>query len=159
MEDSDLSLRACLAGYRCIYVPQSIVYHDYTLTIGPLKTYYEERNRYIMLLKCLRRHTLFTLLPTLLLAEVLTWGFSILHDRRNIANKFYAYQWVILHWVEIQQERREVQAYRKVNDQDLLRSTHHRIGYEQTVKSPLSTITHLLFDPFFFIFQKFALFF
>ena len=28
MEDTDLSLRARLAGYQCLYVPDSVVYHD-----------------------------------------------------------------------------------------------------------------------------------
>ena len=159
MEDSDLSLRARLAGFRCLYIPTSVVYHDYTLTFGPLKTYYEERNRYIMLLKCLRGHTLLALLPTLLLAEVVTWGFALLHDRRNLNNKIRAYKWVIQHRPEILQRRQRVQAYRRVNDRDLLSRTHHRLGYEQTVRGPIGPITHLLFDPIFFIFQKFALIF
>ncbi len=159
MEDSDLSLRARLAGYRCIYTPKSIVYHDYALTIGRLKTYFEERNRYIMLLKCLRGNTLIGLLPSLLLAEVVTWGFSLLHDPRNISNKFNAYQWIIRHWNEIMRERQYVQKFRRVSDRHLLKSTHYRIGYEQTTNLLLSTITHLLFDPFFYITQRFALIF
>jgi GT2 family glycosyltransferase len=58
MEDTDLSLRARLLGYRCVCVPDSIVYHRYTLRFGPRKTFYQERNRYLMILKCLRRPTL-----------------------------------------------------------------------------------------------------
>lgn len=46
-EDLDLSLRACLKGYPCIFVPQAIVYHAASLTIGrdsPISIYYGHRN-------------------------------------------------------------------------------------------------------------------
>ena len=42
MEDTDLSWRARLAGYSCLYVPTSFVYHDYSLRFGPKKAFYEE---------------------------------------------------------------------------------------------------------------------
>ena len=159
MEDTDLSLRARLGGYRCLYIPESIVHHDYTLTFGAKKTFYQERNRYLMLLKCFHGSTFLVLLPTLLLAEVVTWGFSLSHDWRHLNNKILAYLWVIQHWKEIIQEKQRIQAHRQVSDRDLLRSTHHRLEYEQTVTGLIPTLTHVLFDPFFFIFQKFALIF
>ena len=91
MEDTDLSLRVQLAGYQLLYVPQSVVLHDYTLKLGPHKTYYQERNRYLMLLKNAHWQTLFLLLPGLLLAEGITWGFTLLKDRSNWRNTFRAY--------------------------------------------------------------------
>ena len=33
-EDADLSFRAQLRGYECVYVPGAIVYHRYRVTIG-----------------------------------------------------------------------------------------------------------------------------
>ena len=39
-------------------MPESIVHHRYALRFGPDKTYYQERNRYLMLLKGLRWRTL-----------------------------------------------------------------------------------------------------
>jgi GT2 family glycosyltransferase len=47
-EDTDLGLRARLAGWKCLYVPQAIVDHDYSVSSGRasrLKAYYVERNR------------------------------------------------------------------------------------------------------------------
>ena len=46
-EDVDLSFRAQLKGYRCLYVPQAVVYHATTQTIGydsPSAVYYGHRN-------------------------------------------------------------------------------------------------------------------
>jgi GT2 family glycosyltransferase len=46
-EDVDLSFRAQLRGYRCIYVPDAIVYHKASGSIGddsPISVYYSHRN-------------------------------------------------------------------------------------------------------------------
>lgn len=53
-EDTDLGLRACWAGWRCLYVPEAIVEHHYSHSAGrasPLKAYYVERNRLFVLAK------------------------------------------------------------------------------------------------------------
>jgi len=50
-EDSDLGIRALLAGWECVYEHRAIVYHRYSGTSGaksgysPLKLFYVERNR------------------------------------------------------------------------------------------------------------------
>ncbi len=47
-EDSDLGLRARLAGWRCRYVPSAVVEHDYSRSTGRAsarKAFYVERNR------------------------------------------------------------------------------------------------------------------
>ncbi len=46
-EDVDLSFRAQLAGYKCIYVPEAVVYHVGSNSIGddtPTSVYYSHRN-------------------------------------------------------------------------------------------------------------------
>jgi GT2 family glycosyltransferase len=46
-EDVDLSFRAQLRGYRCLYVPEAIVYHHAGSSIGddsPVSVYYSHRN-------------------------------------------------------------------------------------------------------------------
>lgn len=53
-EDTDLGLRARRAGWKCLYVPQAVVFHRYSSTAGrvsPLKAYYVERNRLFLVLK------------------------------------------------------------------------------------------------------------
>jgi GT2 family glycosyltransferase len=47
-EDTDLGLRARIAGESCRYIPQAVVEHDYSVSSGRasrLKAYYVERNR------------------------------------------------------------------------------------------------------------------
>ena len=154
MEDTDLSFRVRLAGYTCLYVPESVVYHRYTLRFGPDKTYYQERNRYLMLLKGLRWPTLVIMMPALLLAEVVTWGYVLLGDRPHWRNKLHAYDYVLRHWPAIMAERRLVQAQRRAADRDILRQTTHRLAYEQTGAGLTATLAHFVFDPLFLVFQR-----
>jgi len=53
-EDTDLGLRARRLGWRCLYAPTARVEHHYSATAGPaspLKAYYVERNRLMVLIK------------------------------------------------------------------------------------------------------------
>jgi hypothetical protein len=149
MEDTDLSWRAQLAGWRCVFAPKSVVLHDYSLRVGPLKTFYQERNRYCLLLKCLRWRTLLALLPALLLAEVVTWGFVLLGDRANWRNKLRAYGWVIIHWHAIRRARRAVQARRTRGDLELLRRAEFRLDFGQAATGWVVGAARRIFDPLF----------
>jgi GT2 family glycosyltransferase len=149
MEDTDLSLRARLAGYCCLYVSGAVVYHDYHLRFGPLKTYYQERNRYLMLLKLLRWTTLLALLPVLSLGEAVTWGYVLLHEPYRLANKLRAYAWVAGHWREIMAARQRVQAMRCTTDGALLATCTCCLAFEQTGEGAAVEAAHALFDPLF----------
>jgi len=149
MEDTDLSLRARLAGYRCLYVSDAVVYHDYRLRFGPLKSYYQERNRYLMLLKLLRWRTLVALLPALLLGEAVTWGYVLLREPHRLANKLRAYAWVAGHWREVVAQRRRVQGMRRVADRTLLAACTCRLAFEQAGEGSTVRAAHALFDPLF----------
>jgi hypothetical protein len=149
MDDTDLSLRVRQAGYECIYTPNSLVYHDYSLNFGPRKTYFQERNRYIMLLKSWRWRTLALMVLPLLLAEVVTWGFVLTKERRNPFNKLRAYRDVLKVWPQIMAQRREVQARRRVSDRTLLTELTYRMEFEQTGNDLSTRLAHLVFDPLF----------
>ncbi|MDY0020535.1 MAG: glycosyltransferase family 2 protein, partial [Anaerolineae bacterium] len=157
MEDTDLSLRARMASYQCLYVPDSVVYHDYQLTFGPQKTFYQERNRYLMLLKALKWPTLLVLLPALLLAEGITWGFALLNDRAHLGNKLRAYAWIIEHWQSIMECRRQVQALRRVRDRDLLREHAYKLDFEQVHSGMLAHLAGAFFNPLFWALHRLIL--
>lgn len=53
-DDTDIGLKFQLSGYKCIYEPNSIVFHEYSHSTGKysdLKAYFVERNRIKILLK------------------------------------------------------------------------------------------------------------
>ena len=151
MEDTDLSWRARLAGWRCLYSPESVVRHHYELKMTALKVYYQERNRYLMLVKNLRWPTLVVLLPGQLLAELMTWGFVLLKDRANIGNKILAYRWFAENWRDVMIKRRATQALRKVPDRELLKSAEFNLDFEQVSGSLVASVSRVVLTPFFFV--------
>lgn len=159
MEDSELSLRCRLAGKRILYEPRSVVYHDYTLTFGPNKTFLQESHRYYMLAKNYRPATLVLLLPVLLAAEVVTWGYMLLRDRQYIGNKLKAYRWFLTHLALIRQQHTKVQAIRAATDRSLLRDNTTHLDYAQTGAGLVSSAAHLVFDTLFYILKYLTLVF
>ncbi len=156
MEDTDLSLRARLLGWQIVYEPGSRVYHDYSLQFGPRKTFYQERNRYLMLLKVLRGRTLAALAPALFLAEAVTWGFVLLREPLRIPNKLRAYGWILSHMAEILRLRHITQAQRTIPDRALLLSFSTRLDFSQTGESLAARLAGSFFNPLFVLCGKFA---
>jgi GT2 family glycosyltransferase len=154
MEETDLSVRCRLAGWKIVYTPDSIVYHDYQLKFGPRKTLYQERNRYFMLLKNLRWPTLVALMPTLALAECVSWGFVVTRDRANWKNKLTAYRAVFQQWGAVMRKRSETQRLRRVSDRELLKETEFALEYQQASKGLSAAVAHTVFDPLFFLLKK-----
>ena len=73
-EDGDLSFRAQLAGYRCLYVPSSIVYHMGSASTGgkrsPMATRLGTQNGLSLLVKNLPAPLVFRTLPFVLAGQL-----------------------------------------------------------------------------------------
>ncbi|MDP2860600.1 MAG: glycosyltransferase family 2 protein, partial [bacterium] len=75
-EDSDLSWRMRLSGFKILFTPESVVYHEYKykpeehIQKASKKFYLLERNRIVTLLKNYSLKTLILLLPVFLFMEV-----------------------------------------------------------------------------------------
>lgn len=92
MEDAEFSWRAHAKGFKILYVPTSIVYHDYKLNVPPKKIYHLEKGRYIILRKYLGWRELLLILPSLIMTEILTWGYSILNGIDGVKFKLKGLQ-------------------------------------------------------------------
>ncbi len=121
VEDTDLSIRANIAGHRIVYAPRSIVFHKYGLSMTPRKFFLVERNRRQTLLKNLRWGTLIALQPVMWMTGGLMWVYAIIHGPEYIRANFQAHAWIYRNWSLILTKRRHVQALRKVGDRDVMR--------------------------------------
>jgi GT2 family glycosyltransferase len=157
VEETALSLEARLRGWRCVYASKSAVYHDYVLKFGPRKTLFQERNRYMMLAQTYRLPTLLVLLPTLALAEVVTWGFVILRDRPNWTNKLRAYAEFVRRRHDVFARRRLNRAARIVRDRDLLLGTTHALDFGQVESGALGRMAAVIFHPLFWLLRQVTL--
>jgi len=120
VEDTDLSLRANLAGYRIAFAPASVVYHKYALRMTPQKFYFIERNRRLTLIKNFRLGTLAALLPPVFLTGVLMWTYAILHGASYVSAKVRAHAWIYRNWGQVLEKRRRTQELRKVGDREVV---------------------------------------
>ncbi|MBI2911710.1 MAG: glycosyltransferase family 2 protein [Chloroflexi bacterium] len=116
-EDVDLNWRAQLAGYRCVYVPEAVVYHRLSATGGgPLASFYCGRNFLFLLAKdvpgpLLRRHW-----ARILLAQIGYTLRSLVHWRERAARAWLRGQWAgLLGLPAMLRRRAAVQASRRVD--------------------------------------------
>ena len=117
-EEMDLSWRAQLAGYVCLYTPESVVYHDVPHSaMSPTKLHYICRNRQVSLLTNWQWRTLFLLSPGLLLAELAEFAFVTAAGRwQGIWAKLVAYGWLFRNLGTVVRLRRENHRLRRVPD-------------------------------------------
>ncbi|MEA5077250.1 MAG: glycosyltransferase family 2 protein [Anaerolineaceae bacterium] len=157
VEDTDLSLRCLLNGKRIVYVPNSVIYHDYKLTFGPKKVYYQERNRNYMLQKLFSKKTLHSLAPVLCVADFMTWGFCILHGKREIQNKLDAKKWLRENSELISSRHASTESIRKVADYQVIKQFGWKVDFRQTVAPLPAILLSCFFYPIYYICTKVVL--
>ncbi len=153
LEDTDLSIRARLAGYECLYVPTSIAYHDYAFNLNSSKFFFLEKNRHILLLKNFRWSTLILMAPALVLTEVLTFGYGVMHGWDYFLGKLRAYKWLLTNLSKVMKSRSQVQAIRAKSDREIVRQLSFQIPFNRLTSTSaferlLQTCTYPLFRLF-----------
>jgi GT2 family glycosyltransferase len=148
VEDTDLSLRARLAGYRCLYVPGAVVAHDYRPSYSPAKAFYLDRNRHLLLLKNLSGATYLRMLPGLLLGELVTGGFLLLKGPRYWSVKPRVYRQLIAERASIAAARRQSVA-RRCPDRALVGRMTYRLEFHQLAGRLVSRLAAALLHPAF----------
>lgn len=156
-EDTDLCLRAALAGYKAIFVPDSIIYHKYQFKFHPNKAFYQERNRHYTLLKIFHWPTYFVLAPSLLFGELLAWGFALLRGREHVRSLIQALYWLIKHHKKIRLARKRAQSIRKVKDRDILQCFQYKLNFTRTTNPRVEKFLTLFTTPFNYLISRFVL--
>ena len=84
-EDTDLNMRAWLAGWRCIFVPEAVVYHKVSASIGYLSdtsVYYFARNTEWVWIKNVPFRLMLRYLPQRIMYEIASFGYSCILKNR-----------------------------------------------------------------------------
>jgi O-antigen biosynthesis protein len=121
-EDVDLSFRLRLYGFRCLYVPQAIVKHIGSASVGSkseFTVYYWQRNFVWTFIKNMPSALLWKALPAHFIANLVYLGKYILEGRTGavLRAKIDAFRG-IPHFLE---KRKDIQRKKEVNLSDLLR--------------------------------------
>lgn len=139
-EDDDLSLRARLAGYSCIAIPNAVLLHDHSSGVSAAKLQYLERNRWFCLLKTYRWRTIAALMPALLLAEALVWLLALRSGPAHVAAKARAWGDLLRWGAYLGQRRSSVQRQRVLGDKDLLRLHGARLPVRQLARGSTAAV-------------------
>ncbi len=135
-EDTDLSLRARIQGWKVVLEPSSIIYHYYEFAKAKINYYWMERNRYALVFMYYRWWTLLLLAPLFVVLEVAMWVFAILRGWSDMKWKAFREFFTAKYWIWVQEKRQLIQAKRQVADGIFLqRSTPEILFQEEAVKN------------------------
>ena len=126
-EDVNLSWLLRLTGHELFCVPDSMVQHDYFLSMYPEKFHLLERNRLALLLTHLRWESLLLLAPLIFFTEGLAWAYSLLRGLPFAAAKLAGYRWLLARREALRKRRAWIEDVRTVSDKAVLRRLH--VGY------------------------------
>ena len=105
-----------LMGYELYCLPESTVFHKYSLKMNPEKLYRLEKNRHILVLSTLKPLTLLVCLPVFLIIDLMIIAYSFLKGRSYVRAKFSALASLWRERSDIRQRRRQYQLLRKISD-------------------------------------------
>jgi GT2 family glycosyltransferase len=105
-----------LMGYEVYCLPESVVFHKYSLKMSPEKLYRLEKNRHILLLSTLKPLTLLACLPIFLAVDLLIVAYSVIKGRSYVRAKFAALASLWQERRNIKQRRAQYQLLRKTSD-------------------------------------------
>jgi len=132
-DDTDLSWRLNLRGYRILYVPSSRIYHKvggYTLVgkarekqrYKPRFYFFLKRNKLVTVIKNYSLNTLLRLLPLFLFEQfgyVFYW--FIRRDKQYFLESFETILWILKNFKTIWAKHEFVQSIRKVGDYEVMK--------------------------------------
>lgn len=130
-EDVHFSWAMRSMGHALHCVPESVVRHDYFLSMHAEKLFLLERNRMALLATALTGPTRLLLSPMLVLTECMLWGYALLRGPSFIGAKARSY---VAHWRarrDRRERRRAWRARQKISDIDLLRGLSWGYAWRQ----------------------------
>lgn len=116
-EDSDLNFRAQLAGWKCLYVPEAVVYHKVSSIIGKMSeamVYYSVRNSLYVYMKNMPWKLIIRYLHHKILQEAGSFLFFLRHGK--IRPCLRAYLDFLKKLPILVKKRRKINKQRKVTD-------------------------------------------
>ena len=116
-EDVDLSFRAQLKGYKCLYVPEAVVYHKASSSIvydSPISVYYSHRNLEWVYIKNMPGPLIVkTILPHIIY-DIAAFFYFLIHGRGK--DFIRAKKDAVKGLKKTLEKRQQIQANRKVDD-------------------------------------------
>jgi GT2 family glycosyltransferase len=137
-EDTDLSLRLKLRGYKVVIEPASVIWHFYEFAKNKINYYWMDRNRYALVFSYYRPWTILLISPMLIVMDLATAVFSIRSGWWDMKVKVYRDLLSKDFWQWILKRRRDVKRIRLIGDRALLKDAVASIEFqEDAVRNPV----------------------
>lgn len=131
-EDTDLSWRIRLAGYKLYFSPSSVVYHKYSASFSSTfenkdRFYFLERNRLTTILKNYSFKTLILISPGIIFSEIAILYYSAITGW--LGKKIECYTWNIKNIKSTLRKRAIIQSKRKIQDSEIVKNYSGTMEY------------------------------
>jgi len=137
-EDTDLSLRLKLRGYRVVIEPKSVIWHYYEFAKNKINYYWMERNRYALIFSYYHVWTLILLTPMLIVMEMAQSMFSIRGGWWDMKRKVHKDLYSRAFWQWIIERRASIKKIRRIGDRELLKDAVATIEFQEaSVRNPV----------------------
>jgi GT2 family glycosyltransferase len=124
-----------LMGYEICCLPQSVVFHKYSLKMSPEKLFRLEKNRQILLLSTLRPLTLVACLPVSLAVELMITAYSLVKGPLYVRARFAALASLWRERDDIRRRRAQYRPLRRISDLALLRKLNWNLQWAQPLRT------------------------
>ena len=115
--DGEFTFRLTISGFKCLSIPQALVYHK-VKPRGLSKVFYQVRNRWYLILQTYSWKTIFIIIPALLIYEISVVLF--LTAKGALSEYLRANLAVLKEFPRLVHKRRRVQALKKLSDRQVL---------------------------------------
>lgn len=149
--DGEFTFRLTEAGFKCISVPEALVYHK-VKTRGLSKAFYQVRNRWYLILLTYSWRTIFFIFPALLVYEISVLAFLTVNGA--LSEYLKGNMAVIKDFGKLMKKREKVQSLRKVPDKEILHAGKVNIR-KDLIKNKYIRIGKELFNQFLNLYWKF----
>ena len=137
-EDTDLSLRFKLRGYKIVIEPKSVIWHYFEFAKNKINYYWMERNRYALIFSYYKCWTLFLVFPMLVVMEIAQSLFSIRGGWWDMKHKVHKELFTRAYWAWIRERRHQLKKIRTISDRVLLNGAAAAIEFQApSVRNPV----------------------
>jgi GT2 family glycosyltransferase len=122
-EDADLAWRAQILGWRCLYIPDAVGWHQRRVTperreqLPHVINWHSVKNRFLMRAKNISPGLYLRMLFPTTWRDLMIVGYAMLRDRQLLSALLYP----IKRWPVLMRKRKLIQAKRRVPDRELAR--------------------------------------
>ena len=122
-EDADLAWRAQVMGWKCLYLPAAVAWHERRVTPERFHSlpfeinWHSVKNRFLMRAKNASAWLGMRFFVSIAARDALIFGYALLRDWRLLSALWYP----LRHWSSLRKKRRWIQSRRRVTDRELAR--------------------------------------